>query len=211
MDKFLIKTPRNADNTVKFKSKKSPVQATLFSLPGVVVLEEINKQKALLEDKNTPSTKKASILKELLGKSPSTKIIIDTAIGKAVRKLKKDEDSTVRALAEKVFLKWKALLEKRVDTSANRITVKSDEDTERLRESSKKFILASLPSGLSSDDRTKAACRIEEEVFHQSNRLVHFKYRRLSRRVVFALKREYQAKSFTRKEIRQLVESVVEH
>jgi len=210
MDKFLIKTPRNADNTVKFKSKKSPVQATLFSLPGVVVLEEINKQKALLEDKNTPSTKKASILKELLGKSPSTKIIIDTAIGKAVRKLKKDEDSTVRALADKVFLKWKALLEKRVDTSANRITVKSDEETERLRESSKKFILASLSSGLSSDDRTKAASRIEEEVFQQSNRLVHFKYRRLSRRVVFALKREYQAKSFTRKEIRQLVESVVE-
>ena len=65
-------------------------------------------------------------LQELLGKNPSTEVLIDTGIGKTVRRLRKDRNPALSQIAEQCYTKWKLVLERRIELSHNKIEVKCD-------------------------------------------------------------------------------------
>jgi len=201
MDKFVVKTSRNLHPKVKNTSdKKHLSQSTLQSLAGVVVIEDFIKAKNSLEDKSETCEKKIEILKQLLNKNPSKEVLIQVGIGKTVRKLRKEVEAgsddkliTVAKLSEKVYRKWRNELERKVELKHNPVRVKCDQETERLRSAAVKFILAALQDSEKqsvNEEKQSLSERLELELFNQSNKLVNSFYRRLSRKVIFALKSE---------------------
>ena len=91
MDAFVIRTPRKPkeESEVK-KSKRSNQggkQRRLKNLRGVVVLEDIEAFVKKLKDSEVENQEKVKILKKLLDKQPSTEIIVESGIGKVVKKL----------------------------------------------------------------------------------------------------------------------------
>ena len=133
MDKFVLKKPRN----LQVKRNKSPKkkllrQSTLQSLAGVVVIEELEESKKILESDEASEEKKLSVLNKLLGKNPSKEALIKVGIGKTVRRLRKSGDPTdrkikeVQKLSDKVYKKWRSELERKVELKDNPIRVKSD-------------------------------------------------------------------------------------
>jgi len=210
MDKFVIKTQRSSFFSSNTQDKKPrPRQATLHSLSGVVVIEQIIQHKNKLESSSTEDAEKVAILKELVRKSPSTQVLVDTGIGRTVRSLRKSSEGEVKSLAEECYKKWKLILERRVELSSKKIEVQSDKETTRLREASTKFLASSLGPGVPSRDKT--AVRLEKEIYRAANNLVSSGYRRLSRRVIFALKSpENQTNQLNREEIKALVNKYVE-
>jgi len=209
MDKFVVRLPRgdkfqNSNNKSSTKVKK---QRTLESLAGVVVIQHIHKQKKILESDSKSLDEKLAVLEELSSKSPSTQTLIDTGIGKTVNRLRKDSDTNVSLAAEQLYIQWKQLLETRVEKSNNTIEVKSDLETERLRSCSTKFLLKSLESNQIKNPKETAA-RLEKYIYKSSNRLVGKEYRRHSRKVVFALKKEdYKSANLTTEQVKDIVQS----
>ena len=133
MDKFVLKKPRN----LQVKRNKSPKkkllkQSTLQSLAGVVVIEELEESKKILESDEASEEKKLSVLNKLLGKNPSKEALIKVGIGKTVRRLRKSGDPAdrkikeVQKLSDKVYKKWRSELERKVELKDNPIRVKSD-------------------------------------------------------------------------------------
>ena len=62
MDKFVYKKPRNLQERVKRSpQKKSLRQSTLHSLAGVVVIEELEQYKTILESDNESVEKKLEV------------------------------------------------------------------------------------------------------------------------------------------------------
>jgi DNA gyrase/topoisomerase IV subunit B len=210
MDRFVVRLPRDRDghnNTKYSNSKKSNKQRTLESLSGVVIIQDIHKQKKILESSSRSSEDKLSVLEELSGKSPGTQILIETGIGKTVNRLRKDTDTSISIAAEQLYIQWKQLLETRVEKSQQNIEVKSDLETERLRTCSNRFLQKSLEANLIRDSKETAAL-IEKHIYKTSNRLVGKDYRRLSRKVVFALKREeYKNATISPDQAKQIVQS----
>ena len=67
MDKFVYKKPRNLQETRnKSPKKKQLKQSTLQSLAGVVVIEELEEFKIILESDQESGEKKLTILNKLL-------------------------------------------------------------------------------------------------------------------------------------------------
>ena len=70
MDKFVVKNPRNLQEKLNKSSKKKPLrQSTLQSLAGVVVIEELEEYKIILESDQTPQEKKLTVLNKLFDKN----------------------------------------------------------------------------------------------------------------------------------------------
>lgn len=164
-------------------------QRTLESLSGVVVIEDIKKYKVLLENCGTSADKKIDILKKLNQKSPATQILIDTAIGKTVNRLRKSQNSEVAESAEILYNNWKQILERRVELSSTKIEVKFDRETERVRSASRKFIETSLNNNQVRNCK-QIAEEFEKQVYLTSNKRVGKVYRKLSRKLVFELKNQ---------------------
>ena len=133
MDKFVLKKPRNLqEKRNKSPKKKQLRQSTLQALAGVVVIEELEESKIILESDETSEEKKLSVLNKLLGKNPSKEVLIKVGIGKTVRRLRKSGDPTdrkikeIQKLSDKVYKKWRSELERKVELKDNPIRVKSD-------------------------------------------------------------------------------------
>ena len=133
MDKFVYKKPRNLQETRnKSPKKKQLKQSTLQSLAGVVVIEELEEFKIILESDQESGEKKLTILNKLLDKNPSKEVLIKVGIGKTVRGLRKIGDPTdrkikeVQKLSDQVYKKWRSELERKVELKHNPISVKSD-------------------------------------------------------------------------------------
>ena len=132
MDKFVHKKPRNLQENRQKSPKKKPLrQSTLQSLAGVVVIEELEEAKAILESDNESVERKLIVLKKLLTKKPSKEVLIKVGIGKTVRRLRgREEDSDsyaeIKKLSDKVYRKWRSELERKIELKSNPVTVKSD-------------------------------------------------------------------------------------
>ena len=133
MDKFVLKKPRNLqEKRNKSPKKKLLRQSTLQSLSGVVVIEELEEFKIILESDQASKEKKLTVLNKLLGKNPSKEVLIKVGIGKTVRSLRKIGDPTdgkikeIQKLSDKVYKKWRSELERKVELKHNPISVKSD-------------------------------------------------------------------------------------
>ena len=97
MDKYLVKTPREAPKTaITTPAVKPNRQSTLHSLPGVVVLEEIQEANEILQSEHVGEEKKIHLLTSLRGKRPAKEILLRVGIGRTVRELSKLESASSR-------------------------------------------------------------------------------------------------------------------
>lgn len=176
MDKYLVKTIREAPKPASPTPAVKPIrQSTLHSLPGVVVLEEIEEANEILQSEHVNEGKKIDILTSLRRKRPAKEILIRVGIGRTVRKLSKLESasSLLRELSGQVY-----------------------KETYRLRTAASKFVSHSLYSETQklTPKQKYLVESIEKEVFARSNKLVNKTYRQLSRKIVFALKHKTEFK-----------------
>ena len=127
MDKFLIRTPRSPQAVLR-EQKEEPrkVQSSLFSLKGVVVVEDLVRAKKLLKEEHVEEERKVTVLRELGEKRPSTELLESTGIGRTVRKLSKEGEGEVKVEATKVYRSWKDAVERRVELSHTKIEVRCD-------------------------------------------------------------------------------------
>ena len=127
MDKYIVRTPRHVTKVLREVRQEGPrVQSRLEALPGVVVVEELVRAKELLEREEEAEERKVKVLRQLLEKRPSTKLLEETRIGRTVRRLSEGEGEVAR-LASRLYKRWKREVERRVELSHTRIEVRSDQ------------------------------------------------------------------------------------
>lgn len=199
MDKYLVKTIREAPKPASPTPAVKPIrQSTLHSLPGVVVLEEIEEANEILQSEHVNEGKKIDILTSLRRKRPAKEILIRVGIGRTVRKLSKLESasSLLRELSGQVYKVWREHIEETVERGIKTVQVQSDTETYRLRTAASKFVSHSLYSETQklTPKQKYLVESIEKEVFARSNKLVNKTYRQLSRKIVFALKHKTEFK-----------------
>ena len=120
MDKFLIRTPRSNPSVLSdLKQEPRKVQSSLFSLKGVVVVEDLVRAKKLLKEEHVEEERKVTVLRELGEKRPSTELLESTGIGRTVRKLSKEGEGEVKVEATKVYRSWKDAVERRVEAGSS--------------------------------------------------------------------------------------------
>ena len=153
-------------------------QASLFSLKGVVVIEELRKQKKLLEDKNLSHSEREDILSSLANKKPSTKLIIETGIGRTVRRLSKESET-----AKKVYNLWRSEIERRESLKERGpIDVQCDAGTNAWRDKARHMI------GDAGVTDANVLQELEKKLFDATGHIINTTYRRAVRRMVFACK-----------------------
>lgn len=197
MDKFLIKTKRNDQNNSKIRSGPHirSKQSTLQSLAGVVVIEDIEEAKQILESSSESVDKKIEILRKLKNKKPAKEVLLQTGIGKTVRKLGKapcgeeQSEKLLQTLSYEVYRLWRKELERKVELTRNKIEVKSDKETETRRSSAESLILSALQKVETNQENLGLISQeVEREVLVRCNNLVGTNYKRTVRRLVFGLR-----------------------
>jgi len=184
MDAFVIRTPRKPkeESEVK-KSKRSNEggkQRRLKNLRGVVVLEDIQAFVKKLKNSEVDNQEKVKILKKLLDKQPSTEIIVESGIGKVVKKLMKNsEDPEIAKVARQVKLRWQNLIERRIDLkTGEKPEVISDLQTRTTREKALTLFSEKYPK-ISRETLEK----VEKALFNHFKPVIGDKYRRSVRKL----------------------------
>ena len=133
MDKFVVKKKRDLQTNQQTGSKKKQLtQSTLQALSGVVVIEELESFKRILESDSEPIEEKIRILNKLHEKNPSKEVLIKVGIGKTVNILRRGfeesegDERKLKTLSLKVYKKWKNELERKVELKSNPIDVQCD-------------------------------------------------------------------------------------
>nr|XP_022317065.1 transcription elongation factor A N-terminal and central domain-containing protein 2-like [Crassostrea virginica] len=189
MDKFVIRKKReDAVEKSSEKTEKVLKQATIDSLKGVVVVEEIRRAKAILKQSSTTTNQMIECLSELEKKIPSRKVLLETKIGNVINKLRKHENEEIRKHARQVYVKWKSHFVEHRDRP--QIEVQCDLKTEKTRKAGRKFISEALE--LQSDKGLPEI--IEREVFYVNNRFLSSCYKRTMRSIWFKLKNDQTVK-----------------
>ncbi|XP_046563981.1 transcription elongation factor A N-terminal and central domain-containing protein 2-like [Haliotis rubra] len=188
MDKFVTRTRKQWVKSSQGKTKQFR-QATIESLQGVVVIEDIQRLKNKLKLENQAKDVLVDCLKELGKKIPPRHVMLSTKIGKVVNRFRKHEDNQVASEARQVYLKWRRHFKDHLDRP--QIEVKCDAKTEKMRASGKRFIADALSLQLSHS----LPEAIEREVFFVSKRLINVHYRRTMRTVVFTLRNKEDVKN----------------
>ena len=183
MDKFVVRKPRVPRQDVR---KDCPVaklkQATIESLPNVVVVENIYHLKTQLENENSTDNEILTALKELSAKIVSKEVLLKTKIGCVVNSLRKHDNDKIKAMAKVVFRKWKHVEVEEAIRPV--IEVQCDKKTEAMRKKARTFLADSLKL-LGADPLPE---QIERAVFLEFGRRIDNNYKRKMRSIVFTLK-----------------------
>lgn len=140
MDKFVVKKKRDLQTNQQTGSKKKQLtQSTLQALSGVVVIEELESFKRILESDSQSIEEKIRILNKLHEKNPSKEVLIKVGIGKTVNILRRGfeecegDERKLKTLSLKVYKKWKNELERKVELKSNPIDVQCDKVGQRIQ------------------------------------------------------------------------------
>ncbi|XP_048760558.1 transcription elongation factor A N-terminal and central domain-containing protein 2-like [Ostrea edulis] len=189
MDKFVVRKKRdNGIDKPLEKERKCLKQATIDSLKGVVVVEEIRRAKAILKQSTTTVDQMLECLSDLEKKIPPRKILLETKIGNVINKLRKHDNEEVRQHARRVYVKWKTHFVEHRDRP--QIEVQCDLKTEKTRKAGRKFISEALAVPT---DRGLPEI-IEREVFLINNRFLSGHYKKTMRNMWFKLKNDQTVK-----------------
>ncbi|CAH1796628.1 unnamed protein product [Owenia fusiformis] len=190
MDKYIIKTKRTScSGSTEKVSEKQFVQATIHSLQGVVIVEDLWRLKSVLRLEGQSDENLLQALTELDKKIPPRDLLQKTKIGHTLKKVSKHSNNEVSRQATALINKWKAHFESKLDRP--QIEVKQDKKTEKLRKSGRNLIA----DALGSTEKKQLCESIEREVFHQCKRLVNNAYRRTMRKVIFTLKHKEEIRT----------------
>lgn len=185
-------------------------QATIESLSGVVVIEEFERAKIILERSDTSVELRLNTLKNLMLKNPAKEVLSKTSLGKTVHKLCKHENEDIAAEAKKVYKKWKANILSKINRPL--IEVECDAKTQNFRRIARQMLLGSLRTKHEpgNEDLTEAneskikkkskekdelgdlAEYIEREVYQTTNRKINNSYKRTIRKLVFSLRHTHE-------------------
>ncbi|KAK7079463.1 Transcription elongation factor A N-terminal and central domain-containing protein 2 [Halocaridina rubra] len=216
MDKFIIRTPRSSPSTSPSKKRSGPMkQATIESLSGVVIIEDLERAKIILGRSDTSVELKVDTLQSLRQKNPAKEVLLKTGIGKTVHKLCKHENEQIAKEATGVYKKWKESVLSKV--SRPLMEVECDQKTKDFRNLARQMLLGSLRTKYSvekdsktgkcesSDGKKKSktdsktsnsvedlAEYIEREVYSVCNRKATNPYRRTIRKLVFGLRHQHE-------------------
>ncbi|XP_037798031.1 transcription elongation factor A N-terminal and central domain-containing protein 2-like [Penaeus monodon] len=176
MDKFVVRMQRNSPSSSPRKGGiKNYKQSTIESLKGVVIIEDLERAKIVLERSDTKEELKIDTLKHLRKKKPAKEVLVKTGLGKTVYKLSKSKDEAIAAEAKKVYRLWKDHLLSKVGKPV--IEVKCDLKTQNFRNSARQMILDGLKredgaeEGQSSDEAKEQEKRKEKkDSKHKSKR-----------------------------------------
>ncbi len=161
-------------------------QASLSSLAGVVVLEDLERDNALLKDASADEYDKVRALRRLTSKRPCLDALCSTGIGRTIRKLATKEEASpeVKEAAKKVYRLWRGELERKDKLrQKSPVEVAWDSDTIEWRQKARDLLGAQFSQGDWPD-------RLEGELFESNHRLLNGAYRRCVRRMVFHLKQQ---------------------
>ena len=187
MDAFVIRTPRSCEIKVGSKDcsstshrKSKGHQRRLNDLRGVVVLEDIETYVKKLKSGQVSRQDKLDILQRLTSKQPSTQIIVQSGIGKVVKKLSTTQDQDLAKAARVLKTRWQNLLERRVELSkeADSIEVRTDLQTRQTRQKAIKLLKGKYP------DQEDKLNKLEKKIFNHYRPCVGNKYRRAIRKIV---------------------------
>lgn len=191
MDKFVVRTARGAEKPVARAGKPAQLkQSTLHSLAGVVVLEDLQRARQQLESHTESEETKCRLLRQLREKRPAKEVLVKIGIGRTVRKLSKEaESSEVRRLSGAVYRAWRRELERKVELSTSKQTVRSDKETERVQRAAVTQLGLALAVHLGPGPATTSlAEQLERAIRQKTAGLVGASYRKRARKLVFALK-----------------------
>lgn len=179
MDKYVIRTKKDANSSASNGSTRGLRQARLHQLQGVVVLEEFHEANTKLTNPDVTPSKKLEILRKIQGKKPGKEVLKSTGIGRTVHKLCKSPNTEVAELASAIYACWKSHVLHILHRKP--IEVKSDLETEKARQSAQKLINMGLNNPLLAE-------QLENYVFKHCKKLINKTYNRVIRKIHFTLK-----------------------
>ncbi|XP_003748416.1 transcription elongation factor A N-terminal and central domain-containing protein 2 [Galendromus occidentalis] len=190
MEKYLVKKRAQPDSGGEGPSssgsstRKKFSQKRLRDLKGVVILEDIRKAKSFLTDSASTDELLEKTLRNLAKKIPGRDILLETGIGKSVRKLTKHENLSVQAAAKKVFDLWKDHVIHKAKQQKQE--VKFDLESQRLRDIARRWFAEAL-STTAQDD---VVIRLENTIFYSCKRILTAPYRRSCRQIAHKLRKD---------------------